>query len=133
VEVAAGQAAEIGAPQTDPRVRVHSLTARELTWRVAWTTGSLTFDSRSVQDAAVQFNRRNATQIVIDDPAIANLRVGGKFYAGDPAGFVAALGVLGIRATVTGSTEAPVFHLSRAAKGAGTPARTQDLRIESAP
>jgi len=133
VEVAAGQAAEIGAPQTDPRVRVHSLTTRELTWRVAWTTGSLTFDDRFLHDAVALFNRRNATQIVIDDPAIADLRVGGKFYAGDPAGFVAALGSLDIRATVTGSTEAPVFHLSRAAKGAGVPARAQDLLIESAP
>ncbi len=46
-----------------------------------------------------EFNRYNRRQMVIADPAIENLRIGGGFEATDPESFIAALErTLGVRA-----------------------------------
>ena len=57
---------------------------QQLTWR----TGVLTFHDTSLADAAAEFNRYNARKIVIRDPVIADLQVGGVFGATQPEPFV---------------------------------------------
>jgi ferric-dicitrate binding protein FerR (iron transport regulator) len=63
----------------------------------------LQFTDETIAQAANAFNRYNARKIVIDDPAIADRRVGGKFLATDPESFVAALRIMmGIQVTTVG-------------------------------
>jgi transmembrane sensor len=50
---------------------------RHLTWR----SGTLTFRDTPLADAVAEFNRYNRRQIVIEDPAIAAIEVGGVFRA----------------------------------------------------
>ncbi len=46
---------------------------------MAWRTGNLIFDDETLGTAAAEFNRYNHTKLVIGDPAVAKIRVAGKF------------------------------------------------------
>jgi len=48
---------------------------------LAWRRGLLIFDQTSLRDAAVEFNRYNRRKIVITDPKVAEIRIGGSFDA----------------------------------------------------
>jgi len=52
---------------------------------------NLVFTGQSVGQAVAEFNRHNATQLVVADPAIANWQFSGVFPASDPDLFAAAL------------------------------------------
>ena len=54
----------------------------------AWTAGQLIFDNEPLSVVAERVNRYGASQIVIDDPSVADLRISGVFNAGDVAGAV---------------------------------------------
>jgi transmembrane sensor len=54
----------------------------------AWTAGQIMFENEALASVAERVNRYGATRIVIDDPAVANLRISGVFNAGDVAGVV---------------------------------------------
>jgi transmembrane sensor len=74
----------------------------DISRRLSWTEGRLTFDGETLAQAVAEFNRYNRRQITITDPAIANLRVGGSFEATDPQSFVNALEQsFGVRASVS--------------------------------
>lgn len=49
----------------------------------AWQARSLYFGNDTLADVISQFNRYNAHQLVIADPALASMRFGGKFPADD--------------------------------------------------
>ena len=55
---------------------------------LAWREGTLTFDQSTLAEAAAEFNRYNVRQIVIDDPEVANIRIGGTFQASNVDAFV---------------------------------------------
>ena len=57
---------------------------RSLTWR----NGLLTFRNTPLAEAVAEFNRYNVRQIVIEDPAIAGLEVGGVFRSRNVEPFV---------------------------------------------
>lgn len=54
---------------------------------LSWRSGYLVFRDRALAEAVNEFNRYNTRQLVIDDPALANLRVGGNFRATNVDGF----------------------------------------------
>lgn len=54
---------------------------------LAWREGMLGFDHERLGDIALEFNRYNRKKIVIDDPAAANIRIGGTFPASEPRAF----------------------------------------------
>ena len=60
----------------------------DLTWR----HGYLTFHDASLADAVAEFNRYNAHKIVIQDPAVAAIRISGSFRALNYEAFVRVLG-----------------------------------------
>ena len=60
-----------------------SRVAGELSWR----EGRLTFDQETLGDAAAEFNRFNTTRLVVADAAVADMRIGGSFEAGNVEGF----------------------------------------------
>jgi len=53
----------------------------------AWQRGQLIFDDISMQEAAAEFNGYGSRIIVIDDPSVARLRVGGVYRIADPMSF----------------------------------------------
>ena len=60
--------------------------------RLAWTKGRLIFNGQTLAEAATEFNLYNRCKLVIGDPNVASLQVGGSFVATDLDSFVAALG-----------------------------------------
>jgi len=59
----------------------------ELKNALAWRSGVLIFHRTTLADAAAEFNRYNHRQIVITDPKIARLEIGGTFPTTDVEGF----------------------------------------------
>ncbi|CAN5381117.1 FecR family protein [soil metagenome] len=101
VQIASAQAAK-GA---EPTVLTHNQAAvtsegnvlvipkapRQINDELSWRQGKLVFDQTTLGDAASQFNRYNTRKLVIADPAIARIRIGGSFDANNMGGFVALL------------------------------------------
>ncbi|HEY5758358.1 MAG TPA: FecR domain-containing protein [Steroidobacter sp.] len=54
---------------------------------LSWRSGYLVFRDRALADAVNEFNRYNTRQLVIDDPTVATLRIGGNFRATNVDGF----------------------------------------------
>jgi transmembrane sensor len=52
-----------------------------VTEELSWRTGRLTFDQATLGEAVAEFNRYNHKQLVIVDPEVAALRIGGSFEA----------------------------------------------------
>lgn len=72
---------------------------------LSWREGLLSFDQERLGDIAVEFNRYNRRHIAIDDPQIADLRIGGAFPARHPAAFARLLrDAYGLKVTETHST-----------------------------
>ncbi len=89
----------------------------DVTRKLAWTQGRIWFDRVTLAEAVAEFNRYNRRQIVIDDPGIAQIHIGGAFDATDLDSFVAALGPFGIHATMPaarkGEMSSGELHLRR--------------------
>jgi transmembrane sensor len=71
---------------------VQLLPADSVARRLAWTSGRLIFNGQTLAEAATEFNLYNRCKLVIADPDVASLQVGGSFVATDLDSFVAALG-----------------------------------------
>jgi transmembrane sensor len=93
---------------------VYTLSSEEVTRRLAWIKGRLNFDGLTLRNAVKEMNRFNRWRLQIDDPSIADLRIGGDFNATDPSVFVAALTrVFDVQATYSTDEElgTGVIHL----------------------
>ena len=66
------------------------LTPDQLARAVAWQSGFIDLNGRTIAEAAAEFNRYNARTIVIRDPALASQTVVGQFQTTDPVAFVTA-------------------------------------------
>lgn len=55
---------------------------------LSWRSGFLIFDGTPLATAVADFNRYNSRRIVIEDPGIANIPVGGAFRASNMDAFV---------------------------------------------
>ncbi len=69
-------------------LRTQSLSAEEMEQRLSWRSGLVVFRATPLAEAVAQFNRYNKRRIVIADPAIAELGVGGVFRATDQEVFL---------------------------------------------
>ena len=58
--------------------------------KLGWRRGVITFDHTTLADAAAEFNRYNATKIVIADPAAASITIDGTFPTNGVAAFAEA-------------------------------------------
>ncbi|MEJ1960795.1 MAG: FecR domain-containing protein [Gammaproteobacteria bacterium] len=87
----AGQSMEIQRVQRSADLHVTTLTSEALERRVAWMSGLLTFDHETVLNVVAEMNRYNRQQIVISDPQIEGVQVGGQFKATDPRTFLRGL------------------------------------------
>ena len=93
--LSAGEAVTI----TAKRLHVEKVAEAEVDKKLGWTEGRLWFERQRLADVVAEFNRYNRRQMVVADPAIADLKIGGGFEATDPESFMAALEkTLGVRA-----------------------------------
>lgn len=54
---------------------------------LSWRTGVLVFDQVTLGEAVAEFNRYNRRQLVIADPAVSDIRIGGRLQAHSIDGF----------------------------------------------
>jgi transmembrane sensor len=78
-------------------VSLKTLSDAEVARRLEWTDGYLAFSGETLGEVAEEFNRYNPQRLVIDDPDLRRLRIGGKFQSTDPEGFVRALRPMGVQ------------------------------------
>lgn len=113
--ISAGQDALL----TMRNVAVQRIASAEIFRRLAWERRELSFDGQTLSQAVAEFDRYTNRRIVIDDPSIAGLEIGGSFRALDIDSFVAALDrAFGISSRMTPHG---TIHLYRV--GSVTPAR----------
>ena len=72
-------------------IAVTHLEPAKIKQRIAWQDGMVEFEGDTLAQAVEEFNRYRTTPLVIGDPAIASLRVGGAFRLDRSQDFVQAL------------------------------------------
>lgn len=113
--ISAGQDALL----TTQEVTVRRIGSADILRHLAWERRQLSFDGQTLEAAVAEFNRYTNRKIVIDDPAIAALEIGGRFRALDVGSFVAALDrAFGISSRVTAHGTIQLYRV-----GDATPAR----------
>lgn len=70
---------------------VQPLTDDEAQSLLAWRQDALVFHGETLQAAVDEYNRYLTTRMVIIDPSIADIRLGGRFKTNDPEAFLSAL------------------------------------------
>ena len=70
---------------------VTSITAQQMSSELAWREGAIIFDGQPLSEAIAEIERYTDARIVVSDPEIARLRVGGRFRTGDVQEFFDAL------------------------------------------
>ena len=58
---------------------------------LGWRNGLINFDDQPLSEAATIMNRYSVDQLIINDPAVAAMRVSGQFRAGDIVRFAETL------------------------------------------
>jgi transmembrane sensor len=61
---------------------------------LAWQTGQAIFENEQLADAAAEMNRYTTMKLMVDDPAIARLRMSGVYRVGDNAAFARSVAAL---------------------------------------
>ena len=91
-------------------LQVSVLDAQAVARSLSWTTGMLDFNGATLAEAAARFARYSDDRIVIDDPAVAQRTVTGRFAATKPAAFAQAVALsMNLQARPDGRS----VHLSR--------------------
>ncbi len=69
----------------------HMVSAAEQERALSWRSGTIALAGETLVEATAEFNRYNLKQIIVADPAIEGLQLGGYFNAHDLDGFVKVL------------------------------------------
>lgn len=64
------------------------LSSEQIEQALAWRNGALQFDGATLAEIAAEFNRYSTHKLVVSDPEIAALRIGGYYSVDDVTGFV---------------------------------------------
>jgi len=70
-----------------PAVTVSRVDGAELSRALAWQAPLLRLGGATLAEIVLEFQRRSGQRVVLADPALAQLRLGGRFRADDAAGF----------------------------------------------
>ncbi len=89
--LSAGQSAIASGGVGGVGVELENLRQGDLARRLAWRNQMLVFDGDSLADVIAQFNRYNKRQLVITDPRLATLRIGGYFRPTNLDAFISVL------------------------------------------
>lgn len=69
-------------------VLVQERSPEQIAQTLSWRNGQLVFRDTPMAEAVAEFNRYNERKLIIDDPAVGQLRVGGIFRATQLDAFV---------------------------------------------
>jgi transmembrane sensor len=93
------------------------LAAPTLKRRTAWTDGWLWFSKEPLPEAVAEFNRYHRQRLVLVDPALASLEIGGRFRSSDLDSFIATLehsfDVRSMSTPVHGTASATIYLTGR--------------------
>lgn len=103
---------------TTKGVRLQRLASADIFRRLAWERRELSFDGQTLRQAVAEFERYTSRRIIIDDPSLGSLVIGGSFRALDVDSFIAALGQA---FDISSRTTSQAIHLYRV--GTARPAR----------
>lgn len=82
--------------------------------RLTWRDGMIAFHGETLAEAAEEFARYSETRLLVEDPAVAGMRVVGLYAANDPDGFARAVALsFGLEARRTAGAirlQAPAGH-----------------------
>jgi transmembrane sensor len=85
-------------PSVPAPLQAERLAPIEVDRRLSWQRGLLSFEDVTLSEALREFSRYSDTRVVIDEPAISQLRVVGLYSASDPVGFAKTAAIsLGLR------------------------------------
>lgn len=103
VKVSAGHRVQMSAHHT---AAINKVEKKLLAQELAWHSGMLSFDNTPLQDVIAEVSRYTSMKIVIDEPEIARMPVGGYFKAGEISAMLEVLQLsFGIKVTqLSGST-----------------------------
>lgn len=76
---------------TNRRIALETLSDEALDRLAAWRRGEILFQDTQLATAIVEYNRYLDRPLVILDPEVGRLRIGGRFTSVDPSGFLRAL------------------------------------------
>ena len=76
---------------TPERPLARPLSEQDIAATLAWRSGEILFVDEPLSSAIDEYNRHLVRKIVIADPMLGGLRVGGRFVADDPSAFLQAL------------------------------------------
>lgn len=79
----AGEQADISTESKAPAITIRTLTAAQAREAIGWKEGKMYFHSQLLREVVDEFNRYNTRHLVITDPQIATLRLGGAFATPD--------------------------------------------------
>ncbi|HEX3845644.1 MAG TPA: FecR domain-containing protein [Steroidobacteraceae bacterium] len=74
-----------------PRLKVMSVSPRQVADDLAWREGALVFDGEPLSQALAEVGRYTRTRIVLVGPKVASLPISGRFRTDDVQGFFRAL------------------------------------------
>jgi transmembrane sensor len=122
VELAQGDEAVIPTDGRTKWLRASRLPPEQLSARLSWTRGVVTFTGQSLAEAVEEINRYNRLRIEVVDPRLMTIRLGGIFNPTSPLTFVAALKRLGVKsdASTVNQEHSRVVHLTASASGTGS-------------
>lgn len=109
-ELGANELAQIALNKAETRAHVEPLTRQDLRSQMAWQHGPLSLEAEPLGFIVNEFNRLNETQMVVADPSIRSMRIGGSFHSGNVEGFVRLL-ELAFGVEVTHVPEKNEYHL----------------------
>jgi len=87
--IESGQSAEWGGGAS----RIQPMTAAARERLTAWRDGHIVFDDETLEAAVAEYNRYLSRKIIVADPSLAAMRVGGRFATSDPTAFLHAVSV----------------------------------------
>ena len=70
-----------------PAIVVTTATPDDIALTLAWQAPLLRLGGSTLAELVLEFQRRSGQRVILADPALASLRVGGRFRADDLAGF----------------------------------------------
>lgn len=83
---------------------VRTLATPDVQFLSAWPTGELALEGQTLETAVGEYNRYLSHKIIIADPSLASVRLGGRFSSADPALFLDALGSsFGVKVSIDNS------------------------------
>ncbi len=89
--VGAGDGATVRVEPESEKTQVSAVPNADVQTRLAWRSPRLEFSGTQLIEAIALMNRHNRLQFVIEDPALAKVRVSGIFGAANTAAFVGLL------------------------------------------